>query len=408
MLRRGLRGIAKATPFLDQGAVALFNFLFVFTASLLLSAEEFAFANYGFLAVFFVVNVGNALVFQPYLRTITKGGFTSARGMTLYTILVSMVISAVASPLLYVVGKNLGMPDGAIYLTVLVLYMSMVYELGRRMNMLQGRWGFNVLYGISLSTLTLLALLIMRPDSASGMLTVVLGAYTVLGAPMFLFGLVGALRSSVSPDKVEATSDTYWESLRFGVLLLGGAVSFWFISGGYLLMIAGMVSTNDVVALRVTQNFMNGILLIFAALDNRILAGQAYHLIQRPTSAYGYLVLIVVLYSALAYIAFVLIYPSMRSFAYLIGIWMVVYLLTTFTRLWISIFKWYGNARSVVTVQAGGVFFFVLLVGLAALLGLQLSAVEVTLFWLLSSLVIYMLVLVSRRKIVLQDGRLSS
>lgn len=403
MLKRGLRDIAKVMPFLDQGATALFNFLFVFTTSLLLSAEEFAFANYGFLAILFVVNVGNALVFQPYLRTIAKGGFASVRRMTLYAVLVSTVISVIASPLLYVIGKNLGMPDGAIYLTVLILYASMAYELGRRMNMLQGRWDLNLLYGMSLSLLMLLALLVVQPDKASDMLAMVLAAYTILGAPMLLLGLGKALRSSVSADTVEVISDTYWESLRYGALLLGGAIAFWFISGGYLLIVAKFVPTYDIAVLRATQNLMNGVLLIFTALDNYVLSGQARRLVKQPASAYGFLVSIVALYSILAYGAFVLIYPSMRSFAYLIAIWAVVYLLTTFARLWISILKWHGDARSVLTGQVSGVAFFMLLVGLAALLDLQPGAAGVTLFWLLSSLVVFVVVL-SNVRVALRNG----
>jgi hypothetical protein len=52
---------------------------------------------------------------------------------------------------------------------------------------------------------------------------------------------------------------------------------------------------------------------------------------------------------------------------------------------------------------ASGVVFFMLLISLVALLGLQLSAVEVTLFWLLSSLIVSVVVLF-KVKVVLQGG----
>lgn len=400
MLSKWSHRFSNATPFLDQGASALFNFLFVLVASLLLGTEQFAHANYGFLAVVFVVNISNALILQPYLRITSKSQTANIKETTKCAVALTLAVGAVASPLLYVVGQGLGMPGGAISSAILVLYASMAYELGRRVNMLRGKWSLNLLYGIALCGLMLLAILAVRPDTASSLLTVVLVAYAILDLPILFFGFSYALRSSSASSAVETGSHMYREFLRFGTLLLGGAIAFWFISGGYLLVVAKLISTYDVAVLRMSQNLMNGLLLAFTALDNYILAGHARRLLEKSTFVYGFLVLVVVLYSVFAYIVFASIYPSMRNAAYLIAIWAVVYLLITFTRLWVSILKWHGDARSVFVGQTSGAVLFLLLVGLAVFLGLRPGAAGVIVCWLLSSLVIFLLMFVSVRSVL--------
>ena len=393
-------------PFLDQGAAAFFNFFFVFLASVVLSPEEFVFANYGYLELLFAITLSQAFIFQPYLWTTSKSGFANVRATTLHATLACVIVSMVASPLLYMVSKNLGMPAQAIYLTVLILYAAMLYELGRRVNMLRGRWSLNLFCGMSLSALMFLIVLALRPNTASGILTAMLTGYTILGVPMLLFGLVGVFRSPVARNVVGAIPDnpnSYWRSLRYGGWLSGEAIAHWFTTAGYLLVIANLVSTYDFAGLRITQNLMNGIILIFVALENYVLSGHARRLLERPSSVYGYLALMVALYSMFACAAFTLIYPSMRSFAYVFALWAVGYLLFSFAKLWALILKWHGDARSIVMGQISGVAFFMLLISLVALLGLRLSAVEVALFWLLSSLIFSVLVLF-KVKVILQRG----
>ncbi|WP_437829647.1 hypothetical protein ACQRXC_18100 [Niallia taxi] len=377
----------------DQVFTALYNFIFVLTTSLILPTKEFVIINYMVLLVMFVVNVCNAIVFQPFMRqtnkkeTISKGLLKLVQKYLSITFLLSILIFLIFS-------KIYNVNYEVLILGYFWLLFLTIYELCKRINMVTNRWKFNFFSGLLLNCFTwgIVYLLLPRTNKEYLFISVIiLGCILLANLIMLKINIVNTKQITNTPyEKIEFKQD--------GKILLGGAISFWFISGGYLLFLSGILSVEEISNLRIIQNLFNGILILSTTLDNYILAGNGKEIHRNQRMMRWGLIGIIIIYSVVVYFAAKIIYPENISLVYLLPIWLVFYLILGLSRFLISLIKYFSVSRTVFTSQFLSAVTYIVLMMLWSFF-FNFNAYIVSILWLPSVFIILLINLQKMRYI---------
>ncbi len=369
-------------PLLEQGVAALYNFLLIFVASLLLPVEQFVTFSYVWLYVLLILNAINALVFQPFMRMIAAHDMRNARAIVRLSVISIIGINFLGGLLAFYLGPYYNETLPLIGWTTVTLFAVAVYELGRRVWMLAGRWHFGVAFGVVLHVSTWTVVWIAKPVTPAGFMAPLVVIYGAVGLVSLALGLMKLLHDAPLEQRDDLV---FLEYFRFGAPLLVGAVAFWFFSGGYLFFVGKILPTTDVAALRMIQNLFNGVLLLLVAIENYILSGGVRALLRRLGIVHSLLASFVIVYGLLVYLVFTKVYPGIDAHAELVLIWTFTYLLLAFSRIWMSLLKWYGHAMKVGLSQINGTGVFLLLLFLCVGLGAPMNALLVSLLWFLTA-----------------------
>lgn len=377
-------------PFLDQGIAAAFNFLFVLVTSFILPTDEFVKINYIMLMVLLMLNVHNALVFQPFLKFFSASSSENIKGISLNVLLkLNLASILIFAGTFYYLKISLSLFVGA----VIWLFILSFYEFNRRISMLNGKWNNNFFIGLLLNLITWPAIYFFKFDSAKVTLLFIISAYFLVS---IIFTLINFKYywKKIFFAKPKGINDIKRDNefYKFGILLLGGSVAFWFISGGYLLYLGKFLLTNEIAFLRVLQNLFNGIWIILTALDNVILSGSGYEIFKKIKSV-RFLAIVSIftaLYGTLVYLVFRFFYDFDNITSVLL-IWILFYLILSFAKIYMSLLKFMGESKSVFISQGIGVAIYFIMVTIINGVGVELNIINVSFLWVPISLIILLI-----------------
>ncbi|WP_017436820.1 hypothetical protein [Saccharococcus caldoxylosilyticus] len=373
----------KMFPILDQAIAAAFNFLFVMVTSFILPTKEFVFVNYIMLIVSLIVNVHNAMVFQPFLKFLDNSGKIALK--TLF-IVNSIAILIIAGASFY-----LNISFTLLIEAIIWLFTLSFYEFNRRISMLRARWDLNFYIGLLLNVLTWPTMVYFGFKSAAVTLLFILSIY-LLVTILFTVKNYNYLWRSLFLDKDYDRGHIFRESkefYKFGIMLLGGSIAFWFISGGYLLYLGKFLTADETALLRVIQNMLSGILIVLTALDNIILSGSGNGIFKKLNSIHSLtlVALFIIFYGALIYMVFSLFY-DFGNILCVLGIWLLFYLIMSLAKIYMSFLKFNGESKSVFISQGVGAVIYFFIVTLMYFIGIKLNIINVSLLWIPASLII--------------------
>jgi hypothetical protein len=392
----------KLFPILDQAISATFNFLFVMVTSLILPTKEFVFINYIMLIVLLIVNVHNAIVFQPFLKFFSKIKNTnSSKKFALKTL---FIINLIAIPIIVIICFYLNVPFVLFILAIVWLFILVLYEFNRRISMLRGRWDLNFYIGLLLNILTWPIIIYFSFGTSTVTLLFILSIYLLITI-IFTIKNYNDFWIGLFSDKKYEKFNIFKENkefYKFGFMLLGGAVSFWFISGGYLLYIGKFLAADEVALLRTIQNMLNGILIVLTALDNLILSGAGNGIFKKLSSIKSLIALFIILYGSLTYILFNLFY-DFENILFVLSIWLLFYLIMSFAKIYMSLLKFNGESKSVFISQGIGSIIYLFTVTLMYFNGIKLNVINVSLLWIPISVIILLISLKDLKSIKLRE-----
>jgi O-antigen/teichoic acid export membrane protein len=391
----------KLFPILDQAISATFNFLFVMVTSFILPTKEFVFINYIMLIVLLIVNVHNAIVFQPFLKFFTKTKNTNSRKK--FVLKTLFIINLIAIPIIAIISFYLNAPFVLIILAIVWLFILVLYEFNRRISMLRGRWDLNFYIGLLLNILTWPIIIYFSFGTSTVTLFFILSIYLLITIIFTIKNYndfwIGVLDKEYDKFNIFKENKEFY---KFGFMLLGGAVSFWFISGGYLLYIGKFLTADEVALLRTIQNMLNGILIVLTALDNVILSGTANGILKKLSSIKSLIALFIIFYGSLIYIVFNLFY-DFGNILYVLSIWLLFYLIMSFAKVYMSLLKFNGESKSVFISQGIGSIIYLFTVTLMYFNGIKLNVINVSLLWIPISVIILLISLKDLKSIKLQE-----
>jgi O-antigen/teichoic acid export membrane protein len=391
----------KLFPILDQAISATFNFLFVMVTSFILPTKEFVFINYIMLIVLLIVNVHNAIVFQPFLKFFTKTKNTNSRKK--FVLKTLFIINLIAIPIIAIISFYLNAPFVLIILAIVWLFILVLYEFNRRISMLRGRWDLNFYIGLLLNILTWPIIIYFSFGTSTVTLFFILSIYLLITIIFTIKNYndfwIGVLDKEYDKFNIFKENKEFY---KFGFMLLGGAVSFWFISGGYLLYIGKFLTADEVALLRTIQNMLNGILIVLTALDNVILSGTANGILKKLSSIKSLIALFIIFYGSLIYIVFNLFY-DFGNILYVLSIWLLFYLIMSFAKIYMSLLKFNGESKSVFISQGIGSIIYLFTVTLMYFNGIKLNVINVSLLWIPISVIILLISLKDLKSIKLQE-----
>jgi O-antigen/teichoic acid export membrane protein len=382
----------KMFPILDQAIAAAFNFLFVMVTSFILPTKEFVFVNYIMLIISLIVNVHNAMVFQPFLKFFfNRNSSDNSKKLALKTLFIINLIA-----ILIIAGASfyLNISFTLLIEAIIWLFILSFYEFNRRISMLRERWDLNFYIGLLLNVLTWPTMVYFDFESAAFTLLFILSIY-LLVTIIFTVKNYNYFWRSLFLNKGYDRGHIFRENkefYKFGIMLLGGSVAFWFISGGYLLYLGKFLTADETALLRVIQNMLSGILIVLTVLDNIILSGSGNAIFRKLNSIYSLtlVALFIVFYGALIYIVFSLFY-DFGNILYVLSIWLLFYLIMSLAKIYMSFLKFNGESKSIFISQGIGAVIYFFIVTLMYFIGVKLNIINVSLVWIPTSLIILLI-----------------
>jgi hypothetical protein len=369
---------SKLLPFIDQINVAVFNFILVFIPSILMSSNNLLKANLISLTLGLCISINNALIYQPFLKFLNKEKKISKR---IFRDLLIRLYFNVFIGFGFLIIKGIGIFDiSEMFLILFFIITINHYELMKRICMLNNRWGINSIFGTIINLSWLLAILIYK-NSLSKVLI-----FQVIVVIICTFFLKIENKKFIVQDFFPPPFETK-EFKLFGLGLLGAAISFWIISGGYLLIFKEFFNQEELNTLRLYHNFFSGFLILFVVLDNYLLSGFGQHNIINKLKLKSISIIsifIVLVYSVVVYLFLRIIYGGAEI--ELLILFGVIYSLLSLIRVINSKYKLKGKSREVMFSQVIPVFCYIIIF----LLYKNFSDINSTIssiFWTLSLLI---------------------
>jgi len=373
--------LTKIFPLADQIGVSAFNFLLVFIPSLVLGTTEFVkFSNIA-LFVLFIINASNAVVYQPYLRFFRKEIWLNSLiikniCITLFMLLSIFLIFVLITKESYNFSSKL-----AFYSAIWIILM-FICELIKRYNMLVNKWNLNFYIIISINILTFLGILIFQPSKAENILLIIDFSLGIILIILFLVKntyFKFLFLKKRSKNNV-VSSKEFW---LFGKNLFGGATAFWFISGGYLLLIGHFLNDTEIGNIRVIQNFFSGSLIIINTLDNYLLAkNENFNVVFNKYKKLRFLILIfLAFYSCCVAVAIHIFYPTNNISLFLVTMFSLFYIILSNLRLINSISKTVGSSKDVFISQFLACLIYLICIVLISIAGFKVSSYSLIAIW---------------------------
>ncbi|CAI9395041.1 hypothetical protein BACSP_00832 [Bacillus sp. T2.9-1] len=377
----------------DQVYTAAYNFLFVLITSLILKPDQFVEINYIFLLIMFVVNVCNALVFQPFMRQINKNKIIT-KNIILFSVKYLVSIFLISMLLLFILMGIFDLTFSTLMLGFLWLILITFYEFTKRINMIKGNWKSNFNVGLTLNILTWGTVIYLQPNSSLKYLMICMIILFISCLVLFLSSKK-SLFDKINVDNVVDVGEFF----NNGKILLGGAISFWFISGGYLLFLSSFLSVEEISALRIIQNLFNGVLILTTALDNYILSGNGRKIFEMRRILVGALTAFILLYSVIVFIISKVIYTTNYEVVYLLPIWLIFYIVLGISRFLVSMIKFFSVSKAVFTSQFYSMLTFIILFALWLFTSEHVNVYIVSIIWIPSISIFLIMNLVEMKKL---------
>lgn len=383
--------IRRLYPLGDQGFTALYNFLFVIISSVLLDSKNFIIINTVFLCIMFAINLQNALVLQPFMKESVNNKIKKASISYSIKYLVRLNLIFILFIGAYFIFTKINFMT--FLLTIVWLFLLTFSEYIRRIVMVLNKWNYGFYFGLVNNLFSWIVILVVKPTTAIAYLNLIIICLFIMLIP-YLFVVLKLVKLNIISDILLV--NIYKKG---GLILCGSAIAYWFITGGYLLLITHFIPLDQSSDLRKIQNMFNGIMLILTALDNFLLVGSGY--IEDKKIKIMHLLLIVsnIVYGVFVYIAINIIYPGNVSLLKLLPMWICFYLILSIGKLWISILKSIYITKAIFLSQFYATIVFILLLSLIKVFAINLNSYLITFIWIPSSLVILIVCLVEKNKV---------
>ncbi|SFI88517.1 Polysaccharide pyruvyl transferase family protein WcaK [Paenibacillus sp. UNC496MF] len=371
--------LRKSSPFFDQIIIAAFNFLLLFCSSFLLNTKEFVLLSNFILFNMLLLNILNAGILQPFMHK----SRTTKDDWLVFSIIASVLLCFLFSGFVFLLKEHYGFSSKQIAILATLNLFSSLFELFRRRNMLLQKWYSNIVAGVTLVTLTAMISFFTGIHRFEGIIEGVTLSYIIVVV------LLVIQNSKVGvPLKIALNKEHVRSFFTFGWWLLGSAIGFWFVSGGYLLWLSHIIHDSQTIAeLRITQNLMSGIVILLTVVDNLQMTGSRNFVLQKRMIFLGTPVVIVAYGTAMS-LFFYASYDQLRSSWNLIFLWTAVYICLAIIRIMTGYLKSQGKARPSFYSQVGVVLLFILITELASITQQGLNPFIIVVYWLVSYLII--------------------
>ncbi|MGR6337093.1 hypothetical protein ACU5CE_04455 [Priestia megaterium] len=390
--------LSKLYPLADQIGVSAFNFLLVFIPSLVLDTSEFVkFSNIA-LFVLFIINAANAVVYQPYLRFFRTSPLLNKNiQKNIYTSFMLLLTSFLI--LTFLLKQHFNFSWILITYSGAWIILMFVYELIKRYNMVTNKWNVNFHMVLVLNVLTFLGILLFQPSTAEQVLTIINCSLLILVASLLLIN--GRYFQFLYFRKDSGTIVSPKEFFLFGKNLLGGAIAFWFISGGYLLLIGHFINNSDIENTRIIQNFFSGSLIVINTLDNYLLAktekmGDIFNKYKRIRIL---LMVFLLVYSCGVELAIQIFYPANNIEILLVLLFALFYIILSNLRLINSIAKTIGSSKDVFISQFTASSIYLISIFIINSIDLKISIYILIFLWIPSLFIGYLYSVLNLRTI---------
>ena len=381
--------LSKLYPLADQIGVSAFNFLLVFIPSLVLDTSEFVkFSNIA-LFVLFIINAANAVVYQPYLRFFRTSPLLNKNiQKNIYTSFMLLLTSFLI--LTFLLKQHFNFSWILITYSGAWIILMFVYELIKRYNMVTNKWNVNFHMVLVLNVLTFLGILLFQPSTAEQVLTIINCSLLILLASLLLIN--GRYFQFLYLRKDSGTIVSPKEFFLFGKNLLGGAIAFWFISGGYLLLIGHFINNSDIENTRIIQNFFSGSLIVINTLDNYLLTktekmGDIFNKYKRIRIL---LMVFLLVYSCGVELAIQIFYPANNIQILLVLLFALFYIILSNLRLINSIAKTIGSSKDVFISQFTASAIYLISIFIINSIDLKISIYILIFLWIPSLFIGYL------------------
>jgi hypothetical protein len=380
-----MKKIFRLLPVFEQSMSALFNFLLIFLTSIYLVTSDFVVLNNIYLYIMLMVNIMNAIVYQPLMLNFRDTG-RIYNGFIIKLVIGHLLLIT----LMFIIFSYFqGVETPVLILAATLASLIVIYELFRRLTMLQNSWTVITCTGFMNNLVSWLILLSINEISITKVLIIISCSYLLTCFVLLFFLLRNYTKYNFTYKNKPVRSQ--------GWFLLGGAVSFWFISGGYLLLLTTIITNEDTVFLRVIQNLLSGILIILTAFDNFILSSKNIPLTKSKYKLY--MLLFIIFYGTIAYFIINTFY-TFESVLFTLIIWLFFYYVLSLSKIDMSILKAKGITSIIFKSQFVASAVFALLLHIWHYCSYDLNPIYISATWLLCGCVMWLMVKVTNGKAI--------
>jgi len=374
-------------PLLEQGSAALFTFAINFIASLRMDAVPFVKFTTVWIASLLIVTLSNAVVFQPAMWAIMhQRNHAQHRVLFKASGLLALMLLLATGYYMWVMQHSDPTTSPYNWLTISLIAMISLFEFVRRLLMLSSKW--LVSFAINLVMMVTVGLsFIGRPSLNQVWIHLIL----IYGVAI-LTALCFAHPMLRPRDEVERKPGLLKDLLSFGTPLLGAGLSFWFITGGYLLLLNHALQPAQSASLRALQNLFSGIMVLLAAFDNWALAQPDRLTLKQARFIEKGLLGVVIAWGLVLSVVAPRLFHKFSVSPFMVLFFTLSYAALSSARLWMSIAKQSGNSMLAMNSQTFACVSFLLLVGVQWYLKLALSATSITILWAIAMMAMWLLV----------------